>query len=165
VNVFAVSDNPQKCARALDDKRLNKMILETAQILCAVINIKAGSQVTPYKVSHAGHPITLWAMKKDHQRWLYRLGIAYGEEIIFRKGRKHSSHAVLEGLTFNQPYLLEPIKNIMVFFNGARRKDIGLDFTHLPVHKAYRRYLNARWPGDVRVPVWTKRKQPKWCKL
>lgn len=171
MNVFAVSKSVNKCARALDDKRLNKMMLETAQILCTVINLQddptGASRSTPYQNCHVNHPITLWAAASiDHQRWLYRLGMAYGNEIIYRKGRKHSSHLVLEGLTFRNVYLtMFPNQQPKSFHNGARRKDIGLDFTHLPVHKAYRRYLRARWPNDVRKPVWTKRHPPKWARI
>jgi Pyrimidine dimer DNA glycosylase len=166
MNIFAVSRHPRKCARALDDKRLNKMILETAQILCTVINEREGSQVTQYRSSHVNHPITKWAMSSDdHVRWLYDLGIAYGKEIMYRFGRKHACHLVLEGLTFRWPWI-EDAPEFMCgdveFHNGARHKGLGLDFTHLPVHEAYREYLKARWPNDKRKPVWTKRSPPSW---
>lgn len=166
MNIFAVSRHPRKCARALDDKRLNKMILETAQIMCAVFNKREGSQVTPYKTSHANHPITLWADNNDNLSWLYELGIAYGEEIQHRFGRKHSCHLVIEGLTFRWPWLADApdfVCNEVEFYNGARHKTLGLDFTHLPVHEAYRAYLKARWPGDKRKPVWTNRNKPRWA--
>lgn len=165
MNIFVVSLDVETCARALDDKRLNKMILETTQLLCAVINLNEGSQVTPYKTSHANHPITKWAAEDIyHQRWLWQLGVAYGNEIIYRKGRKHSCHLVLEGLTFKWPFLAMVPRRLDEdeFYNGARRKDLDLDFTHLPVRKAYRNYLAAKWPNDKRKPVWTKRKQPSW---
>lgn len=164
MNIFVVSRDWNACARALDDKRLNKMILETTQILCTAINLDAGSQVTPYKNCHVHHPITKWAEDIYHQRWLYQLGIAYGEEIIHRHGRKHSCHLMLEGLTFKWPYLIMVPRMLEEdeFYNGARHKGLGLDFTHLPVRKAYRAYLSARWPDDKRKPVWTKRGAPSW---
>ena len=170
MNIFAVSRHPRVCARALDDKRLNKMILETAQIICTVINEQSGSQVTPYRSCHVNHPITKWA--GDHQdlnpiRWLYALGIAYGEEIIYRRGRKHSCHLVLEGLTFRWPYLAMFTLKMDEddFYNGARHRKLGLDFTHLPTFKAYKAYLNTRWPGDKRKPIWTRRSPPRWVEL
>lgn len=164
MNIFTLSKHPRINARALDDKRLNKMILETAQIICTVINLDEGHQATPYKNSHVSHPITKWAQSIDNTRWLYLLGIAYGEEIIYRKGRKHSCHLVLEGLTFKWPYLtmIEPELEEGDFFNGARHMKIGLDFTHLPTFEAYRHYLNAKWPNDKREPVWTRRNPPRW---
>lgn len=165
MNIFAISKYPHKCAQRLDDKRLNKMILETTQILCTVINLQSGSQVTPYKSCHIHHPITLWADDIWHQRWLYALGIEYGKEIIHRHGRKHSCHLVLEGLTFKWSYLtLCKPKLDIKFYNGARHLGKGLDFTHLPVHRAYREYLSIRWPNDKREPVWTRREKPVWYK-
>lgn len=163
MNIFAISRHPRKCARALDDKRLNKMILETAQILCTVINEQSGSQVTPYRSCHVHHPITKWAYDIHHQRWLYALGIAYGEEIQYRFGRKHACHLVLEGLTFRWPYLtmFKPKRDIE-FHNGARHRGLDLDYTHLPVHRAYREYLKIRWPMDKRKPRWTRREEPSW---
>lgn len=168
MNIFAVSRHPVKCAKALDDKRLNKMILETTQIICTVLNLDAGSQVAPYRSCHVNHPITKWARDPNHSarrlRWLYALGIAYGEEIIYRFGRKHSCHLVLEGLTFKWPFLtLLPAElKADEFHNGARHLGLGLDFTHLPVGKAYRAYLRIRWKGDKRPPKWTRRGEPIW---
>lgn len=170
MNIFAVSKHPRKCARALDDKRLNKMILETTQILCTLINEIEGSQVAPYRSSHVNHPIIQWARdnrKNGSMFWLYELGIAYGNEIQYRFGRKHACQLVLEGLTLRWPILLD-IPAFMFkleFYNGARHRGLGLDFTHLPVHQAYRKYLNARWPNDKREPVWTRRNPPSWCEL
>lgn len=164
MNIFAVSRHPRKCARALDDKRLNKMILETAQILCTVMNQQDGRQSTPYKSSHVNHPITKWAKDIHHQRWLYALGLAYGEEIMYRFNRKHACLTVIEDLAKRNVYLTMCDHRLSIdqFYNGARHQTLGLDFTHLRVDRAYRAYLNARWPGDKRKPVWTRRSEPSW---
>lgn len=170
MNIFAVSRYPQKCAEALDDKRLNKMILETAQILCTVINLDAGKQVTPYRNCHVNHPIVKWAVdnrKRGAWSWLYALGIAYGNEIQHRFGRKHACQLVIEGLSLNHPHLLEYnqelIKKRLEFYNGASHKALGLSFKHLPWRLAYKEYLKARWKKDKRVPKWTKRGRPSWA--
>lgn len=169
MNIFVVSRDWDTCARALDDKRLNKMILECAQMLCAILNLEADptgkTKVTPYGTSHPHHPMTKWlARDVYHQRWLWQLGMAYGREITHRFGRKHACQLVLEGLTFNWPRLsmVPRILEEDEFYNGARHTKLGLDFTHLPVRKAYRKYLSARWPNDKRKPVWTNREQPTW---
>lgn len=165
MNIFVVSRDWDTCARALDDKRLNKMILETAQILCTVINLEEGAKVTPYSNTHEHNELTKWAAREIyHQRWLWQLGMAYGREITHRFGRKHSCQLVLEGLTFNWPKLamVPRVLDEDEFYNAARHKKLGLDFTHLPVRKAYRLYLSARWPNDKRKPVWTNREQPTW---
>lgn len=43
MNIFATSTDPKKCAEALDDLRLNKMITETSQMLSVIV----GSKLTP----------------------------------------------------------------------------------------------------------------------
>lgn len=166
MNVFLVSRHPEICAQSLDDKRVRKMVLETTQLICTVLNKTYHERVTPYESVHHNHPITLWAEGLPSSLpWLYALGVAYGEEVIYRDGRKHASHLVLEGLTFKWPWLTRyrPL-SIDQFYNCARHKGKGLDFTHLPIRKAYREYLNARWPTDKLKPVWTRRDPPSWCR-
>ncbi len=164
MNIFTTSRHPKQCARHLDDKRLNKMILETAQIICAVLHRNEYSDPIPYRPSHMNHPAVLWADDSDNIRWLYQLGLCYGDEIIHRTGRKHSSHLVLEGLTLNFGKVLTGkfIVNDDDLFNGARHRGLGLDFTHLEPVQAYRAYLNARWPNDKRAPTWKNRRPPAW---
>lgn len=176
MNIFAVSPNPRICARALDDKRLRKMLLETAQLLCTVLNEAAGNSFAPYRSTHAGHPAVKWASAKGSSNffWLMRLGEAYAKECEHRFGKRYAATDVVEwvrayyDLTFQAVEIrdkitLEDPDEPIDFFNGARHQGLGIDFTHLPVHKAYRKYLNERWPGDKRKPVWTRRRPPTWC--
>lgn len=173
MNIFSFSRHPRINARALDDKRLRKMVIETAQLLCTGLNKYHGDQVTPYKSIPKNHNPTVqnWVFdnwKYGSDCWLWRLGIAYGDEIIYRFGKKHASHLVLEGLTFKWPHLDNPRDGHFrehELCQAARHKKLGLDFTHLPTFEAYRAYLNARWPGDKRKPVWTRRNPPRWAEL
>lgn len=164
MNIFAVSKNPRKCARALDDKRCSKMILETAQMLCTVLNLEAGEQVTPYKNTHQHNPLIKWASKPKNFAWLWEWGMELGAEHTRRKGKVHKSHSVIIDLQKQWPDRCFTGSRPKRFHNSARRTDLGIDFTHLPVHKAYKKYLNKRWPGDKRKPVWTKCEPPKWKK-
>ena len=159
-----VSRYPELCAQALDDKRVNNMMRETTQLICTVINKTHGSQVTPYQNMHDNHPVTLWAEGLPASLpWLYALGIAYGNEWIYRGYGKHACQLVLEGMTFKWPWLTNyRVLREDQFYNCARHKGRGLDFSHLPVRKAYREYLKARWPNDKRKPVWTRRGKPSW---
>lgn len=165
MNIFVVSSNVKVCARALDDKRLNKMILECAQLVCTDLHRRDLGQPIPYKPSHVTHPITKWvAESDDHLNFVYALGLAYGDEILYRFGRKHACYTVLQGLSLNFGHILTSEYDLDEddFFNGARHRKLGLDFTHLSTYKAYRAYLNERWPGDKRKPVWTARNEPRW---
>ena len=59
MNIFVSSFDAREAAKALDDKRLIKMVLETAQILSTNINL-AGLRQGPYKTTHQNHPAVVW---------------------------------------------------------------------------------------------------------
>jgi hypothetical protein len=85
MNIFYLDSDPATCAKYHCDKHVVKMILESAQILCTVINEKAGYQLTPYRSTHRNHPCTLWAGKnKANAYWLLRLTKALDEEFRHR---------------------------------------------------------------------------------
>lgn len=59
MNIFALDDDPALAARALHDRHIVKMALETAQILCTVAH--GLGLPAPYKPPHKNHPCTVWA--------------------------------------------------------------------------------------------------------
>lgn len=73
MNIFVVEKdelgNPDFIASAysMDRKRLIKMILESAQMLCTVLNEKGFT--TPYKSTHRNHPCTLWTSESVVNFW------------------------------------------------------------------------------------------------
>ena len=90
MQLFVTSEDPLACAIWLDDKRLNKIITESAQILCTVL-ADDGIKNLPFKPTHAHHPIVKWAGDTDanlnwtadyhralHQEWQYRFGKTHG---------------------------------------------------------------------------------------
>jgi len=162
MNLFVTSKDPWTAAKHLDDKRVSKIILETAQVLSVVLLWRGVGGF--YKPTHTGHPVTLWcAADPAHARWALHYGLALCEQYK-RFGRKpvHASEYVLRAM---KPYIgwSWTIDVPQYFQNSARNAELGLDFTHLPVHRAYREYLLARWPGDERPVNWTNRPRPKWA--
>src|SRR3954467_13069680 len=172
MNIFAVSRSPLLCCRALDDKRLRKLLLETAQILCTVLNLSSGRQVTPYKNSHAGNTLTLWA-KNDLRNfdWLILLGVAMGKEYEHRFQKRHASSEVIDEIELE--FLVRRCENNGLdssypvnWVNAASNSKLNISFRHIAdVHLAYRLYLNARWAQDKLYPTWTRRSPPKWAVL
>ena len=66
MNRFIIADTPQEIAQALCDKHVVKMPLEEAQMLCTVVrqaNPEYADEHELYRVAHAKHPCTLWAME------------------------------------------------------------------------------------------------------
>lgn len=101
MNIFILDEDVKVSASYHCDQHVNKMILEAAQILCAV-NIKAGL-AAPYKLTHANHPCTIWA-GKSLENYLYTMDYALwlNEEAKKRYNRSsdHKSWLVIESLEF-----------------------------------------------------------------
>lgn len=160
MNIFVSDICPVQSARNLDDKRVVKMCLETAQILSTALN-------GPYRPTHRHHPAVLWAAAdRRNQAWLVRHGIALCRTYTSAFGREHASLKVILQVAENN--WLMPEQNALMplpdaFNNSARNASIGLDFTfERQVTVAYRKYLNARWTTDKRAPTWQRRSQPDW---
>lgn len=158
MNIFATSSDPKQSAMWLDDKRVNKMITESAQIICTVL---AGDSIEdlPFKSTHEHHPIVLWAgSTPQNLYWLSQHHVFLYGEWVHRFDKPHAS-----GL---KPKVLSHIpqaKPPKTFQNSAKNTSRGLDFTWCAdVHLAYRMYMTARWINDTRAPKWTKRHEPDW---
>lgn len=95
MNIFALSHDPHEAARWAIDRHVVKMVLETAQILCAV-SWRYGVEA-PYRPTHQQHPCTLWAGETlDNWHWLLEHGLALAEEYTRRYGKEHKSRTVIE---------------------------------------------------------------------
>lgn len=76
MNIFVLDYTPQKAAEYHCDKHVVKMILESAQILCAVHH-KNGDSNVPYKLTHKNHPCTIWAGEsRSNYLWLTQLRVS-----------------------------------------------------------------------------------------
>jgi hypothetical protein len=153
VNVFAVDRDPVRAARALCDRHVVKMTLETAQILCTAARTRFG-QEAPYRPTHARHPCVEWAAaRRANWDWLVRHGLALADEYRRRYGRLHPSRAVIAALARGGP---PPSPGRRQRFPQAMPERYrGPD----PV-AAYRRYYVgekarfATWKAPSRPPRW-----------
>ncbi|QEK39365.1 pyrimidine dimer DNA glycosylase/endonuclease V [Candidatus Sneabacter namystus] len=164
MNIFVTSPCPRACAESLDDRRVVKMILESAQMLSTSIHIH--SNITHddiYRKTHVNHPCTLWASKSsDNWRWLFLHMKYLCEEYTLRYNKIHRSSTLMEKLwLYHKMYL--PRSSITPFVNCARSEALGLDFSCEPnVHFAYICYLIQKYRISKRVPTWTHRASPIW---
>lgn len=159
MNFFVTDKDPVQAAQHLDDKRVIKIALEVTQVLSTVM--AARGKPGFYKPTHARHPITLWALAEPHHAaWAWRYGMALCDVYSSFSNREHACRAVLLAM---RRHICQTGRQPTTFQNSARRLDLGLDFSHLSVCTAYRRYLCARWPDDKRAPVWTGRPRPRWA--
>jgi hypothetical protein len=153
VNVFAVDRDPARAARALCDRHVVKMTLETAQILCSAARVRLG-QRAPYRATHGNHPCVAWAAaRRANWEWLVRHGLALADEYERRFGRVHRCRAVLVAVARLGPprsrRRREPFAQVMP------ERYRGPDAV-----AAYRRYyvgeklVFARWTPPARPPAW-----------
>ena len=94
MKIFAVDPDTEVCARWLDDIRLPKMILESAQLLSTAVYLWKDRRTDYgfYKPTHLNHPCTLWTAESTANfSWLFALYISYCREYTFRSKKRHAS--------------------------------------------------------------------------
>jgi hypothetical protein len=152
MNIFVTSACPVQCAKALDDKRVVKMVLETAQLLATAIHSYGGSAT--YKPTHVNHPSAVWCRQtKANYRWTLRHFAALCREYSMRFNRVHKSSTL--SAEFVAGANLMPDGELLPFANCAANRSIGVSYKDEScVFTAYQLYLNDRWCTDKRTPTW-----------
>lgn len=155
MNIFVIDPDPWACAVALDDLRLNKMILETAQLLSTAMRMQGYSSDTIYKSTHVNHPCAVWARTNaSNYMWLlvYLSHLLY--EKNYRTGKTHKTNSIYSELC-NGTQLMPP-GNLTPWPNCTPNKHIS------DIHEAYCVTLTDKWANDKRPPKWTNRARPTW---
>ena len=148
MNIFVTSYDPVACARFLDDKRLIKMILESAQLLSTALNECNGPEV--YKTTHKNHPCSIWVRQsRFNYKWLLDHFLALCHEYTKRFNKTHKCYGYYS--VFNAGIPLLPDLPRTPFINCTPFKDIK------DVHLAYRECLKQKWDTDK-----TNNRPAKW---
>ena len=157
MNIFTISTCPITSARALDNVRLNKMILETAQILSTNNHI-LGPGYAPYKATHANHPCTIWARESfGNMIWLLDHFQALCSEYTRRTKKTHKTSLHLE--EFRDSLITHAMNNSKFATKGITDfanctldsvRDLGLDVT-----ESYQIYMVFKWHFDS-IHKWIK---------
>jgi hypothetical protein len=162
---------------ALDDRRLNKMLTETGQILSTAIREIDGISLNEkqdevlYKSFNPGHEVNKWVRSdSSHFMWTLHYLEKLSDEYKYRKGELQKTSGLIPILKKLLPKVEEqigPTRRVQQFCNYAKNKKLGLDFTNSDVETAYKKYLIARWNDDMPdyQLKWTKRGKPDWMKV
>jgi hypothetical protein len=139
----------------LDNVRVIKMTLESAQLLSSALRLCGYTGDDVYKISHKNHPSNVWCRAtQGNYKWLLEHFRALCDEYTRRFGKTHASSKLLP--IFEANVGLIPAGERMPFSNNARNLTKGVDFTHEgDVTLAYQLYLSERWEGDKREPKWS----------
>ena len=130
------------------------MILESAQMLCTVLN-KMG-YTTPYRSTHAKHPCVLWlAESYDNFRWLEALASELNREFRIRYGRARD-HASFDVIRQLKSYRYAA--NGMTPFAQAMPNHYKVPGDAVAAYRAF--YIGEK----LDFATWTNRAEPKWIK-
>jgi len=152
MNIFVLDNDIEKCAQYHCDQHVNKMILESAQLLCTALNLKGFT--TPYRSTHAKHPCTLWVGDSfDNFQWLVRLSSALNDEYRWRYA-KEQDHASIKVIRQIEEYQF-PSRGLTPFAQAmpTQYKDTSSAVA------AYRRFYCSEKSSFA---TWTKRAAPNW---
>lgn len=152
MNIFVLDADQSACARYHCDRHVNKMILESVQLLCTVLN-ERGFQ-TPYKSTHRQHPCVKWLDQSyDNFLWLTKLAEALNREYRYRydKDRDHASIGVM-GEILHHRYESQGLTE----FAQAMPDQYKVPGDAVSAYRAF--YLGEKYP----FARWTRRPAPHW---
>lgn len=164
MNIFASSSCPIESANNLDFKRVNKMLLESCQMLSTAVNECGGK--APYKSTHKNHPSNVWVRQsRANYGWLWIHALHLADIYERETGKVHKCRQIVSELSLAQHVKLIPDGDITPIPNCAANTDKGISFKHLDdVFEAYKQYLCARWDSDKLKPTWGLRPVPAFYK-
>ena len=161
MNIFLIDYSPVKCAQALDDLRLNKMIVETAQMLSTAARFHGVDYTCLYRSTHVNHPWTIWVSEnRSNYKFALELLKAYIAERTDCRVPFSGTHKTaeilpeLETAAFALPE--GPLNSAFpkCFYPAVSRE--------MPAFEGYRETLRIKWDNDLRKPQWKNRGCPGW---
>jgi len=175
MNMFILAHTPEEIARYHHNVHLNKMILETAQLLSTTVRMidpkfsddvdkSVGSKL--YKQTHANHPCAVW-MRESHENFEFGVDLleALLNEYLYRRDKVHATYVVYE--TIN--HWAEGYSNLILPFTSFERTQFPLcmpdEYKTNDVIESYRNYYRAEKMTDKNgrsLANWGTRCTPHW---
>jgi len=94
MNIFFLSEDPIESAQFQHDIHVRKMIVESAQLLCAAhhINGSSADKSKIYKLTHKNHPMAIWVRSSSsNYEWLLDHLGALLDEFSYRFDKPHKT--------------------------------------------------------------------------
>lgn len=167
MQMFVTSPDCYQCSVDLDDVRLRKIIVESAQILstslwinnCDKAEILTANKLC-YLPTHENHPIVKWtSICYGNFKWCLNYCRELCLEYKTRFNKKHK--------TFNIWLSINNYINNINFKSEKIERDKHINCTtnhkHIDnVYEAYQLELKNKWFNDKRKPIWTNRNKPNF---
>lgn len=159
MNIFVISASPIECAQALDDKRIIKMALETAQILSTALSIR-GYEEAPYPPLYPRHPCVKWAAENlANWEWLF----AYLGELNHEYKRRFLKNTDMPSVARIRESDVERIAQTLLPKGSMTEFPNCSGVPDLPVFEAYKALLRIKWSDNRKNTArWTKTHPPAW---
>lgn len=159
MNIFVLDYDPRLSAIMMCDKHVNKMILESAQMLCSALNYKAGEQVTPYKTAHLNHPCTIWTRASiDNFWWLTEHAKELNTQYRIRYGKQHNhkSWEIIKDIVRDNKNIIKTLPDIgPTPFAQAMPEEIRIKDNAVQAYRNYYRTKDfASWSKGTPAPWW-----------
>lgn len=158
MNIFVTSPSPVESALALDDLRLNKMILESAQMLCTALWWHGARYDWLYRPTHTGHPCSVWTREtRSNFEWLVDHALSMCTIYSSYSGRVHKCERIIQNCFKFRDKI--PKGSQTAFANASMFKDDSRS-----LYDNYRRTMVVKWANDTIKLKWSRRKKPDWIK-
>jgi len=155
MNIFVTSTSPERSARALDDRRLIKMAVESGQLLSTALWLR--KVPAPYRPTHVHHPAASWTgATRGNFLWVLNHLRALTTEYAWRFGRTHATSRLVPLLQRAAVHVPKGRRQPFVNLSGFPRV--------APTTEAYRRGLRRKWQSGPYPPRWTRRSPPRWAR-
>ena len=161
MNIFLpYEEDIERSVRSLDDKRLNKSILECKQLLINALKEEMGYCITGYK----NHPIYLHY--KSNPYFLATYGYKCCVEYQYRFHKSHSlTHQFMTYISIEE-IDIERVSYTPFYMEGSKNSPNSIRTTE-NVSERYQKKLIDKWDTDKakgRPPKWTNREIPIFYK-
>jgi hypothetical protein len=163
MQIFVTDPCPIKSAYNLDDRRVNKMIIESCQLLSTAIRlcyaVSKQDDENLYKTTHENHPIIKWLICDDiylnvtNASWLQLHLKALSQIYQTNTGKIHASYLCRK----NIECFISTATTPPVSFCDCSGYDLRQDWS---VFQRYQRCLIAKWQNDKHHPKFRNREIP-----
>lgn len=193
MNIFVLSADPTESAQLMCDQHINKMIVESAQLLCTTVHIKylqAGASpytAALYKPSHPHHPCQDWLIESlSNASWLLKhaRALEIERQVRFDKWTTHQSLPVAEQACvalMQCPTPTESLRHWSVCERTPPKMAMPWECKHFKAYPSYKwdynwpevvksyqmyyRHKRATWKSAGKDMTWTVRQEPAFMSV
>ena len=170
MNIFAMYESTILNAQSLDDRRLNKLMIEMSQMISTAFDRHQLWNPTMCAPAFANHPCTRWVGDSIcNLAWAISSYESMHYEWTKIRGFNRHINFFTYIASFDKNYSSLPLSMSVKptpFANCASNLELGISFKHIEdVNLAYRMYYSARIKkdeADGKILRWTNRSRPEF---